>query len=459
VRSRSAFGQLLIGALGIALLAQPVSAHAGGLSGVVDPGPVPLWLVVATGGVVVGASFLFSTFLTDHAGMRAVASWRRHLPLAARSRRGATWLLRILGLVALGLVFVTGVFGPSRPTQNAALLFVWAGWWAGFTMSVYLLGNPWPALNPWASLTAVMRTRPRWTYPEWLGAWPSVVGLLGLVWLEVVSPVAEDPVLLIAVIALYTIVTVAGAVGLGAGVWFRNVDPIAHVFRVYGALAPLQRTEDGLELAVPSAALVQQAIPDRPGETGFVVALLWVTTFDGLVATPVWRTTIGPLVENGLPARLVYVLAIGLGFLVFLGGYRAASAWSRETADTYVSASYIRRWFAPSLVPIAAGYHIAHFLGFFLSLAPVLLAVAVAPFGTPVVEPLSLPGWFATSQLLFVLGGHLVAVWVAHARSFELFPGVLAPIRSQYPFIVLMIFYTMTSMWVVAQPFVQPPYL
>lgn len=459
MRWRSGLARLLSGVLGTILVAQPVAAHAGGLSGAVDPGPVPLWLVVATGGVVVGASFLFSTFLTDHEAMRAVAGWRYTLRISTRTTRSMSWAVRVLGLAGLALVFVTGLFGPRHATLNAALLIVWVVWWAGFTMSVYLVGNPWPALNPWRSVAAVIAARPRWEYPAWLGAWPSVIGLLALVWLEVVSPVAEDPVLLVGVIALYSVLTIVGAAAVGTTMWFRNVDPIARVFRVYGALAPVQRTEDGLALALPSAELIRQSIPDEPGETAFVVALLWVTTFDGLVATPAWRLVIDPAVGLGVPARLVYVVAIAVGFLVFLGGYRYAAAWSRATADTYVAASFLRRWFTPSLVPIAAGYHIAHFLGFFLSLAPVVAAVSLAPFAPPAVEPLTLPVWFATSQLLFVLGGHLLAVWVAHARSFELFPGVLAPIRSQYPFIVLMVFYTMTSMWVVAQPFVQPPYV
>lgn len=50
----------------------------------------------------------------------------------------------------------------------------------------------------------------------------------------------------------------------------------------------------------------------------------------------------------------------------------------------------------------------------------------------------------------------MVAVWVAHARSFELFPGRLQPIRSQYPFVVVMVGYTMSSLWSVAQPFASP---
>jgi hypothetical protein len=309
----------------LALLAEPVAAHAGGLSGVVDAGPVPLWLVIVTGGLIVGASFLFSTFITDHAGMRAVSAWRLRLPVPVQPRRVATRLLGLLGVVGLGLVIVVGLLGPREPMANAAILVVWAAWWAGFTMAVYLVGNAWPAINPWRALARVVRTSPRWRYPDRLGVWPSVVGLLGLVWLEVVSPVATDPGLLVAVVALYTAITVAGVLAVGAGPWFAKVDPIARVFDLYGRLAPVHRTDDGFELRLPSARLVRQAVPDEPGATAFVVALLWVTTYDGLVATPAWRAVVRPVVGAGLPAHLAYVGAIVLGFLGFLAAYRYAA--------------------------------------------------------------------------------------------------------------------------------------
>jgi uncharacterized membrane protein YcfT len=71
----------------------------------------------------------------------------------------------------------------------------------------------------------------------------------------------------------------------------------------------------------------------------------------------------------------------------------------------------------------------------------------------------ALPEWFGTVKLLFVLGGHVLAVWVAHSLAFELFPGVLSAVRSQYPSVATMIFYTMTSLWVLTQPYAPPPFV
>ncbi|MFT4881252.1 MAG: hypothetical protein ACI9HI_001255, partial [Salinirussus sp.] len=56
-----------------------------------------------------------------------------------------------------------------------------------------------------------------------------------------------------------------------------------------------------------------------------------------------------------------------------------------------------------------------------------------------------------------ILLGHVLAIWVAHATAYDLFPGRLQAVRSQYPFIAVMVFYTMTSLWLLAQPEVTTP--
>ena len=455
-------------ALGIVcatVFAGEAAAHAGGLSGTFKPVAVPSWLVVATGGGVIGASFLLTSLVTDHAFIRGITEWRAALPTRTTARTVAVHGVRWLSVGVLAAIVMIGSTGPSVAAANLAIVGVWAGWWAGYTMTTYLVGNTWPAVNPWrplAGLGALLRDRvldrPTRRYPERLGAWPSVVGLVGLVWLEVVSPIAQQPRTLVAVIAGYSVVTVAGAVIYGRETWFGVVDPIARVFRWYGRVAPLQRTGRGIEFVLPGGALAD----GRSGadETAFVVALLWVTTYDGLVATPAWATAIRTVVGWGLPPSAVYLGTAIVGFGCFLYIYRVAARWSRRTADTYVTARYLRDWFAPALVPIAAGYHLAHFLGYFLSLSPALVAVIAQPIAPPAaIRTLVLPAWFGTLQLAFVLAGHMLAVWVAHARSFAIFPGRLAPIRSQYPFVLVMVFYTVFSMWIVGQPYTQPPYL
>ncbi len=129
-------------------------AHAGSLAGGRQEVTVPTWLVLVTGGAAVGASFLLASVVTDRTFVRAIDDWRGHLPGTASL--GFSWALRtvlgLLGLGALVLTVVGGVLGPSDPLGNVAILLVWVGWWAGYTATTYLLGNTWPAVNPWRTL-------------------------------------------------------------------------------------------------------------------------------------------------------------------------------------------------------------------------------------------------------------------------------------------------------------------
>jgi len=502
-----------------ALAATPAAAHVGSLGAVAGSSAVPLWYVLLAGGAAVGGSFLFTSLLTDHEGVRMVNGWRLPVRLPHSALAGWRRLLGVTGVAVLVAVVLSGLFGPTDPFVSLAVLVVWAGWWAGYTASTYLLGDTWPAANPWRTLAGWgTRVRAGLTGsqpgrepaepdggaadavrvplvgeiavdPARWGAWPSVVGLLALVYVEVTTPLAEDPRLLAGVVLAYTVATVVGAVALGPAVWFGSIDPVSRVFRWYGRIAPFGRLGDdvtgdpsddasepepasaggsgvdperdsapgtaGLELRLPGAGLTRLGAPARD-ETAFVVALLWATTYDGLVSTPAWNDLARPVVSAGVPGLVVYAVLLVGGFGAFLAVYRLAARNARTWADTYVTADYLERWFVPSLVPIAAGYHLAHFSSYFLTLSPALAGVLANPLSPPAPVFVVVPGWFDTIQLLVVLLGHVLAVWVAHAVALDIFPGRLRPVRSQYPLIVVMVVYTTTSLWIVAQPYVAP---
>lgn len=435
-----------------ALLSRRAAAH--GIADAANTGSAPLWFVLLVGGAVVAGSFLFATLLTDHEAIRAINEWRGTVPLPANALAAGTVMLAALGVLSLVTVVVVGFAGPADDRPNLGVLLVFGAWWAGYTMSVYLVGNTWPSLNPWRALADFLPRLDDRNLPDY-GDWPAALGLLGIFWIEVVSPVGEKPRLLAGIVLAYTAVTFAGAAVYGDA-WFDQVDPLTRVFDCFGRLAPVARTDDGLVLRVPGSAAADWQSNGAIGPP-LVVALLWGTTFDGLVTTPAWSAVAEPLVVAGVPVAPLYLLGLLGGFALFVAAYRTAARWSRETADSTLSVNYIARWFVPALLPIAAGYHVAHFLGFLLRLSPPLSAALRSPLNPPATGLLGLPGWYGSLQLLFVLGGHVFAIWVAHGLSFDLFPGRLQPIRSQYPFTAVMVLYTMTSMWIIAQPHATPP--
>lgn len=434
------------------------SAHGGSLAGGGRESlTIPTWLFLSTGGAAVGASFLLASFVTDRAFVDRVHDWGT--PLVTNGIGALALAGRLLGLLGLAAVLVVGFAGPTTARTNLAILLVWVGWWAGLAMTTYLVGNAWATLNPLKTLARLLPTLDR-PYPDRVGAWPSVVGLLALVWLEVVSPLADDSRLLATAVVGYSVLTLAGAVVFGPDTWFDRADPVERVFRYYGRFAPIGRTEDGLRLRLPGMDLSTPRLVDGPDEVAFVVALLWVTTYDGLVTTPAWRDLTTPLVNAGVPPHLLYPVALVVGFLGFLGVYRLAVRRSRDAAETYLAPSVLARRFAPPLIAIAVGYHFAHYLSYFLALAPSLAVALSAPFSSPATVPVvDLPGWFGGVALASVIVGHLIAIWVAHAAAYDLFPERLQAVRSQYPFIAVMVFYTMTSLWVVSRPEVPLPHL
>lgn len=456
--SHSFLRSLAIGIVAATAWSTPVLAHTSNLGGVRETPSVPSWLVLLTGGAVIGASFLLVSMVTDRQFIGSVHRWGRVVEFT-----GPDWIGRVggaLGVLALLALVAVGLYGPATSTANFTVLAVWALWWAGYTMTVYLLGNTWPLFNPWRALADVVPWTFDWSYPSWLGSWPSLVGLFALVWVEVTNPIAERPAHLAGVIVAYSLITVAGAVAVGSKQWFEHVDPVSRVFRFYGWIAPIQRIDGDVRVGVPGWYLAEGERLGGMDDVAFVVGLLWLTTFDGLVATPAWRAVIAPLVTVGVPAPVAYFGLLVGGFAAFWFAYLLAARYGTTFANTLLDDHLVAVRFAQALLPIAAGYHLAHYLGYFLQFLPSTVVLAGSPLSPPAQLPvLVLPAWFGTLQLGFVLAGHVLAIWVAHSIAFETFTGRLQPIRSQYPFTLAMIVFTTVSIGIVSQPSISLPYL
>jgi hypothetical protein len=451
-----------VAALGLAVRAPPAIAHSGALRSTGrDPVSAPAWLFLLTGGAAVGASFLLASFVTDRRLIDAIHGWSRALSLPVRPLRA---LARLVGLAGLAGVLVVGWVGPDTGVRNLAVLLVWVVWWGAVVAATYLVGNAWPALDPFRTLAGAGR----WVtarvgvgtlaYPERLGAWPSVVGLLAIVWVEVTAPLADDPRLLATVVAGYGLLTVVGAVAVGPA-WFDRADPVSRLLAAYGRVAPVARTESGWRLRLPGTRLSDAVVSGRD-ETAFVVAVLYVTTYDGLVATGPWAAAVERVVGLGAPPAAVYLGTYCGGFGVALGAYLLAARAARRFAATYRSPEALAARFAPPLLAIAAGYHLAHNAGTLVALSPALAAVVAAPLAPPQnPSTLVLPGWTQGVEIAAVLAGHVLAVWVAHAAAYDAFPDRLQAVRSQYGVTLAMVGFTMLSLWIVSEPYVAPPYL
>jgi len=449
---------LLSGGLAVALLASiDVVAASNVSAGLGSRGEVsvPTWLYAITGGGVIGASGLMSMLVTDRELLDTLHGKRVDVGIPDPLVTFVTLAGGVIGLVGLLAIVVVGLQGPQIGQVNAGVLLVFVGGRAGLTIVAYLVGNPWPAIDPWRRMASVLPTGYR-EYPDRFGTWPAAAVLLVLIWLEVVLPVTSDPALLATLVLGYTAFTLAGAVTFGEDDWFRHADPISVWYRYYGAVAPLQRTEDGISLRPYGVRLRDgDVFEDRSG-VAFAILLVAELTFSGVIATEPGADFVGAIVDVGIPSALVYAVLLPGIYGLFFGAYLLAARGSRVRAQTFLSTRYLGYRFAGPLLAIAAGYHFAHYGGFLLSLSPTLLTVAQAPFSTLNPSQIVLPSWFGHVEAAAILLGHVLAVWLAHGTAIDTFPGRVQAIRSQYPFILVMVGFTIASLWIISLPTISP---
>jgi hypothetical protein len=107
--------------------------------------------------------------------------------------------------------------------------------------------------------------------------------------------------------------------------------------------------------------------------------------------------------------------------------------------------------FAPSLVPIAAGYLVAHYWSLWVWEGTHGLAKMSDPLGTganllgtaglDAPEGLIAPGFVAGVQVVSIITGHVLGVVLAHERAVALFPR-RAAVLGQLPLLAVMVAYT-----------------
>ncbi|MGQ0479431.1 MAG: hypothetical protein ACT4O0_00135 [Pseudonocardia sp.] len=450
-----------------ALATHEVLAH--GIGGRADL-PLPGELVLQAGGFVVLVSFLAVGLLwrtprfgADRPGGAGGAGGRRLPGAVQRVADHVGMRLGLRGLAPALLAYLISVafLGPADPELNPAPRALYVLAWVGVVPASLLLGPVWRVLNPLralhAGLVAVLRlpatgVRP---IPPGLGYWPAAAGLAVFVWLELVPAARAQPAVVGGFLLGYAVLVTAAAVVFGRD-WFDRGDPFEVYSTLVAALAPFGRRPDGvLTWRNPLRGLAE--VPAGPGLVT-VLAVWWGSTvFDGVSGSTFWvnLTQSGPAAAAGAATLGTAVLA-GLVAVVALSYRLATGPMAGQLVGT--------------LVPIAAGYTVAHYISLLITEAPVGLAQLVgaqAPVLTP--APMAVAG----VQVAAILLGHVAGVAAAHDRVLALHSplagsagrvgsagragsvaigtaGSSAPGRrlaEQVPLVLLMIVYTMAGLY------------
>lgn len=368
-------------------------------------------------------------------------AWRRPrrtgpghpLPLLTAVDRPATRnLLRATALAATAWLVVEGLTGPDDVSANAAPWVFYVLFWVGLVPASLLCGPVLRVLNPLrlvhAVLARLLPVAPR-RLPDGIGYWPAAASLAAFGWLELAAPGRAAPAVVAWCVLGYAAAHVGAALVFGAR-WFDRGDGFEVYSTLLGALAPVGRRADGrLALRNPLDGL--EAVRPAPGLVAVLVVLVAVTACDGVMGTRWWTAAVAPGVVTSTLALVGTTLAVGI---VYLGG-----TWLVSAARTGDGSRPGPAAFATTLVPVAAGYALAHYFSLLALDGQRALILAGDPLGWGEVNPAVAPPLVVVAvQWTAVVAGHLVATVAAHDRAVRLYPEGLA-LRTQHPMLAAML--------------------
>ncbi len=393
-------------------------------------------------------------------------------------------MLAILSVAVFVFLIAAGLLGTQEePLANILPAFVWVAWWVGLGFVCALAGNVWPAINPWAAVPALLpgsrgsAVRP---VPSWLGVWPAVFLYLCFAWAELVWPDNTAPASLACAILAYSAVTWAGMTRYGVEPWLKCGETFSIVFGLFGRFAPLARTSEGRLLLRHYGSGLADGGKVPVSMMVLVVTLLATVSFDGFLHTPVWARWYSAA-SHGLydlgwthalghtgARTLVFTAGLVLAPLcfvaLFLGTCGLTAVLEGRRGGLRRGAAEVAASYVLTLVPIAIAYHLAHYLLLLMIEGQLLYGHISDPFGvgwdlfgtagvTP--DPTVVDARFLWLFSLFVIvAGHVIAVWLAHRAAHRGQAG-RPPVAPQLPMLILMVGYTVFSLWIIGQPIVE----
>ena len=441
------------------LLRRCLPAHGVGSRGDL---PLPFTALVVAAGAALLISFVAIAFLwreprlheSDGVLLPGLARSGAGLPLAARPRAGPRRRPDALDSARAGLR--AGLGEEPRAARGLRLALV------GLAFASMVLGPVWRVINPLRLLhTGVLRlarvSPDLALVPYRWGLWPAALGLGAFTWVELVAEENTSLGFLRLLIASFFAISLLGAAIFGR-TWFDHADPFEAWSRLLGLLAPLGRRDDGRwVLRTPLHGV--NTLRGQRGLVATVAVMLGSTAYDGFSANLGWATFVQ---SSPLPSSLLRTATL-VGFF----GLVALTLWLASAVSVRLAGQPLRQSIpfvsdmAPSLLPIAGGYVIAHYWSLWVYQGQETWRLLSDPLGTgadwlgtaDLVPAAGLiePTLVATIQAVSIVVGHLLGVLAAHERAITVLPHRAAVI-GQVPLMVVMIFYTLAGLTILFTP-------
>jgi len=486
-------------------------AHAHGFGERYDL-PIPMSWVIACACLVVVLTFLVSATWSSSKFLSNFGEWVDINHFGPETTFQSSLKNQMAGIFSTGLLllcFTAATWGSEDALMNFAPTFIWIIWWIGCSFCVVIFGNFWPSIDPWRSTYRLLNFiskfkhenfldqqglpphTPRWRYPNSLGHWLGVIGLLIWCGLEIIYPIASMPRKLSLFIAAYSLWNWMGMWGFGMEVWCKNADVFSIYFRHLASLHSLFKTKKSSCSSEVSNTDTDQ-IPTHRGyalsQIGFVIAMIATVLFDGLHAGSAWlwyESTLSKwsFFSTDINGYRSGVLGLFLIWFLFLLIYLVTCQFTLWTIDLFFNQksnpskdTHLHRidfvltghLFLKSLLPIAFAYLIAHNFSSLFIQGQNIIALASDPFGLmwnifgsasyyPNIALIDAKVTWYVATCSIVLG-HIASVFMGHRAALALSHRGIQGISSRFiwalnlPMTFLMIAFTALSLSIIAEP-------
>jgi thiosulfate reductase cytochrome b subunit len=441
--------------------------------------PVPAWLFAWGASIVLIVSFF-----------ALAAGWRtprfeelRARPLGAGLSRAllslpVQILCGCLGVFLLGVAVYAGLEGTEAPDRNFALTFLFVTCWLGFPFFSAILGDLFRPFNPWraigraagAGFRAIAGQRAaHLPYPEQLGRWPAAIGLLAVVWLEIVygnGGVVLDPETVAVAALVYSAYTLAMMAVFGVEEWCERGEVFSVYFGMFGRLGIFGTVDGRLQRRRPFAAATTWAT--IPGSAAVVIASIAATSFDG-ATEGAFKGAIESVFEWFVDAGVGPVASLRLTDTIFLllcvagvAGVYALGVRGMRTVPRAPSVSQLRTGFAHTLIPIALAYLVAHYFSQFVFLEQAQFGFLLSdPLGNGTADLFGTANWEVDYQVLSanaiwyvqvgsLIVGHVIGLMLAHDRALVYWPDYRNATASQYWMLAVMVAFTCFGLYLLS---------
>jgi hypothetical protein len=432
--------------------------------------PIPEWLFGWAAAIVLVISFV-----------ALAALWREpklDKPHERPLLRIPRWLDPVCGALGLGafaFVVYAGFAGSQTPTSNILPTTVYVLFWVCLVPVSALFGDVFRAFSPWRAVGRAVGFAVRrlagggvpepLPYPERLGRWPAVLGLLAFGWVELVATDGDDPSVLAALALGYATVQFVGMALYGVERWISRGDAFGVYFGLFASLAPLTVQDGRLMARRPLSGLGD--VGRISGTVAFLCAAIGVTAFDGASEGSLWAD-IAPDIQNvfrdlGAGTQTSFELAFTVGLIaavLLVGAVYRLGVLGMRSVETGHSVRELATRFAPSLVPIALAYVFAHYF----SLAVFQGQATAYLISDPLGEGSNIFGTAKTGidygvlssntiwyvQVGTLVAGHVAGLTLAHDRALSVFRGTREATRSQYWMLAVMVAFTTFGLWLLS---------